>query len=90
MSKQETPQEHIHYHRDGTIWAKGEVIGDTASGYWEWYRKDGSLMRSGYFREGIQVGLWTTYNREGQVVKVTDMKDGRKGTKKTTIDPSGS
>ena len=71
-------EEFIQYHTDGSVWAKGQVIGDIPTGYWEWFRKDGTIMRSGYFHDGIQVGKWTTYDKNGAVYKVTDMKDGKK------------
>jgi antitoxin component YwqK of YwqJK toxin-antitoxin module len=64
---------YIKYHKDGSVWAKGEMVDDSMEGYWEWFRKDGSRMRSGYFKAGQQVGEWTTYSKGGRVVKVTDM-----------------
>lgn len=63
-----------HFHKDGSLWARGASVDGEMTGYWEWFRKDGSLMRSGYFDRGNQVGEWTTYDREGRVVKVTQMK----------------
>jgi hypothetical protein len=49
-------QPHVIYHKDGSIWARGEMKGDVCVGYWEWFRKDGSRMRSGSFtQEGKQV-----------------------------------
>jgi len=65
---------YVHYHKDGTVWAKGQMIDDVATGYWEWFRKDGSKLRSGYFENGKQTGEWTTYDRKGKVYKVTKMK----------------
>ena len=65
---------HIHYHKDGSVWAKGRLAGKVMVGYWEWFRKDGSRMRSGSFDKGVQVGKWTTYDRKGAVYKVTQMK----------------
>jgi len=67
-------KEHIHCHKDGSIWARGRVIGAVMTGYWEWYRKDGVRMRSGYFEKGVQCGEWTTYDRKGAVYKVTLIK----------------
>ena len=67
-------KEHVHYHKDGSIWAKGQKIDGVATGYWEWFRKDGTRMRSGYFENGGQVGQWTTYDKNGDVYKVTTMK----------------
>lgn len=66
--------EHIHYHRDGSIWAKGKLQGGTPTGYWEWFRRDGTKLRSGYFDHGEQAGEWTTYDKKGAVYKVTQMK----------------
>ena len=75
---------HIHYHRDGSIWARGEMsAAGVMSGYWEWYRKDGTKMRSGYFENGEQAGEWVTYDRKGKVVKATQMKG--KATGKTAV-----
>ncbi len=65
--------QHIEYHKDGSVWAKGEITDGVMDGYWEWFRKDGSKMRSGSFKNGEQVGEWITYNKNGKVVKVTDM-----------------
>jgi hypothetical protein len=66
---------HIHYHKDGSIWAKGTLVNGEMDGYWEWFRKGGIIMRSGYFNKGKQVGEWTTYDKEGNVHKVTKMKE---------------
>ena len=85
MSSYIQSEEYIQYHKDGSVMAKGQVIGDIPTGYWEWFRKDGTIMRSGFFLEGIQVGKWTTYDKNGAVYKVTDMKDGKKDTKSTSI-----
>jgi antitoxin component YwqK of YwqJK toxin-antitoxin module len=68
------PKSHTLYHRDGSVWAKGQTIGDVPTGYWEWFRKDGTRMRSGFFEDGKQVGEWTTYDRKGRVYKVTKTK----------------
>ncbi len=68
------PREHLHYHKDGTLWARGQMLGDVMVGYWEWFRKDGTKMRSGSFENGEQVGEWTTYDKKGKVYKVTQMK----------------
>lgn len=65
---------HIHYHKDGTIWAKGRLLGGVMVGYWEWFRKNGVRMRSGSFEKGVQSGKWTTYDQQGKVKKVTLMK----------------
>jgi antitoxin component YwqK of YwqJK toxin-antitoxin module len=67
-------QERIDYHKNGSVKAKGQVIDDVLTGYWEWFRKDGTKMRSGSFENGKQVGEWTTYDATGRVVKVTKMK----------------
>lgn len=63
-----------HYHKDGSIWAKGSMHGDTMHGYWQWFRKDGIIMRSGHFEKGQQIGDWTTYDKLGKVYKITKMK----------------
>lgn len=65
---------HTIYHKDGSIWAKGEMDGEVMEGYWEFFRKDGSKLRSGYFEKGKQVGEWTTYDREGKPLKITTFK----------------
>jgi antitoxin component YwqK of YwqJK toxin-antitoxin module len=67
-------EKHVKYHKDGSVWAKGQTRGDLPVGYWEWFRKDGTRMRSGTFDDGgNQTGEWTTYDRSGAVYKVTDM-----------------
>lgn len=68
---------HKVYHKDGSLWAKGQMTGDVMTGYWEWFRKDGSIMRTGSFDNGKQTGEWTTYDRDGKVVKVTRMKPAK-------------
>ena len=63
MPKKKAPkaEEVIHFHKDGSIRAKGQSIDGVQTGYWEWFRKSGVIMRSGHFDNGIQVGDWTTY-----------------------------
>jgi antitoxin component YwqK of YwqJK toxin-antitoxin module len=73
-SKKSSPEPYTEYHKDGSIWAKGQKLDRVLTGYWEWFRKDGTKMRSGTFKNGLQVGEWTTYDREGKVYKVTVMK----------------
>ena len=74
-AKKAKAKEHLHYHKDGTLWAKGQTTDDVMTGYWEWFRKDGSKLRSGSFdASGEQVGEWTTYDKQGEVYKVTSMK----------------
>lgn len=73
------------HHKDGSLWAKGQVIGNVPTGYWEWFRKNGTRMRSGYFRDGIPVGEWTTYDAGGAPYKVTDKKAGTPG-ERTTVE----
>ena len=69
-------KKYIHYHKDGSIWAKGQLIKGKMDGYWEWFRKSGTKMRSGYFDKGKQTGEWTTYDKEGKVYKVTQINRG--------------
>ena len=66
-------EKHIEYHKDGSVWARGDMINGECEGYWEWFRKDGTRMRSGYFEKGKQVGEWTTYDKEGNIFKVTQV-----------------
>lgn len=68
------PADHIEYHKDGSIRAKGKIQDGLLSGYWEWFRKDGTKLRSGYFEKGAQTGEWITYDQKGKVYKVTQMK----------------
>jgi len=77
-SKATNPQPHVEYHRDGSVWAKGERLHKVPVGYWEWFRKDGTKLRSGYFENGEQTGEWTTYDRQGKVYKVTRIKRKQK------------
>jgi antitoxin component YwqK of YwqJK toxin-antitoxin module len=74
MAGRPRAKKHIHYHKDGSIWATGQVRGGIMTGYWEWFRKDGTIMRTGSFENGEQAGEWTTYDKKGKVVKVTKMK----------------
>jgi len=65
---------YTEYHKDGSVWARGQKLDGVPVGFWEWFRVDGTRMRSGTFDAGEQVGEWTTYDRAGQVYKVTRMK----------------
>ena len=69
-----TTKSHIEYHKDGSVWAKGQTADGVPVGYWEWFRLDGTRMRSGHFRNGEQTGEWITYDKRGQPYKVTIMK----------------
>lgn len=66
--------EHIQYHKDGSVWARGRTLDGVPTGHWEWFRTDGTKLRSGTFENGEQTGDWTTYDRKGEVYKVTRMK----------------
>jgi len=59
------------YHKDGSLWAKGDMVEGECDGYWEWFRKDGTKTRSGHFQKGKQVGEWITYDKLGKVFKKT-------------------
>ncbi len=65
---------HIQYHKDGSVWAVGQLKDGTMTGYWQWFRKDGTKSRSGNFDNGHQAGEWITYNQSGKPHKVTQMK----------------
>lgn len=67
-------KKHVTYHKNGSVWARGQMVDGVPTGYWEWFRLDGTRMRSGTFEDGEQVGEWTTYDKDGTVVKVTKMK----------------
>lgn len=60
-----------HYHKDGSVRAKGWLRDGALDGYREWFRKDGTKLRSGHFDNGERVGEWTTYDAKGEVYKVT-------------------
>jgi antitoxin component YwqK of YwqJK toxin-antitoxin module len=75
-AKRSAAKDFVLHHKDGSLWAKGQTVGDVPTGYWEWFRKDGTKLRSGHFEDGRQTGAWTTYDRKGQVYKVTKMKPG--------------
>jgi hypothetical protein len=38
-AKKARAKQHIVYHNDGTIWAKGQMLNGVVAGYWEWFRK---------------------------------------------------
>ncbi len=73
-SQKQSTEDHIHYHKDGTVWAKGRTAQGVPTGYWEWFRKDGTKLRSGHFENGEQVGEWITYDTQGRKYKVTQIK----------------
>lgn len=64
-------KKHTHYHKDGSVWAKGSIKNGKMHGYWEWFRKDGIKMRSGHFQNGKQTGEWITYDKKGKKYKTT-------------------
>jgi antitoxin component YwqK of YwqJK toxin-antitoxin module len=80
--KKTPAQEHLHYHKDGTLWAKGQMAGHVMTGYWEWFRKDGTRLRSGHFENGEQIGEWITYDKQGKVYKMTNIKAKKPKAKK--------
>ncbi len=71
MKKKQNLKANKIYHKDGSLWAKGKMVGEKYDGYWEWFRKDGTKMRSGYFKNGKQTGEWITYDKIGKVYKTT-------------------
>ena len=72
---QKSPRnQHVHCHKDGSVWAKGMMSNGVPSGYWEWFRRDGTRLRSGHFEEGKPTGAWITYDRKGRKYKVTRIK----------------
>ena len=75
--KNNNAREHVEYHKDGSVWARGPKVDGELDGYWEWFRKDGTRMRSGHFSRGVKVGEWVTYDRKGNVYKVTNAKPVR-------------
>ncbi len=75
------PKSQKIFHRDGTLWAKGQTRDGKETGYWEWFRKYGTKLRSGYFEKGEQTGEWTTYDRKGKVYKVTTINPKTKQRK---------
>jgi antitoxin component YwqK of YwqJK toxin-antitoxin module len=81
MAEKKTSQPYVHYHKDGSVWAKGTVRNGKSDGYWEWFRRDGTRLRSGHFENGVQVGEWTTYDKKGAVYKVTIIKPSNKKIK---------
>ncbi len=75
MSTPETKgREHVEYHKDGSVRARGRKTGEVLTGYWEWFRLDGTRLRSGHFENGESAGEWITYDRRGEVYKVTRVK----------------
>lgn len=73
-AKKPKPQPHLLHHKDGSLWAQGQMLDGVATGFWMWYRKDGTQLRSGHFENGEQTGEWTTYDKHGDVYKVTTIK----------------
>jgi antitoxin component YwqK of YwqJK toxin-antitoxin module len=67
--KKSQEEQHIEYHKDGTVWAKGMRADGVLTGYWEWFRKDGTKLRSGSFEKGEQVGEWVTYDQKARSLK---------------------
>ena len=68
------PNPHTHYHKDGSLWAKGQMLDGQMHGKWEFFRKNGTMLRSGAFERGEQVGTWTTYDKAGKPYKTKLIK----------------
>lgn len=44
MPKKKTAtKQHVVYHKDGSLWARGKMINGVCEGYWEWFQKNGVL-----------------------------------------------
>lgn len=80
-TRKSATKKHVQYHRDGSVWATGQMHDGVPTGYWEWFRKDGTKLRSGHFQNGEQVGDWTTYDKRGKVYKVTTIRPKTKRAK---------
>jgi antitoxin component YwqK of YwqJK toxin-antitoxin module len=65
---------HTHHHKDGSLWARGQMLDGQMHGPWEFFRKDGTKLRSGSFDNGEQTGEWTTYDKAGKPYKTTLIK----------------
>ncbi len=68
-------QQQVIHHKDGSVWAKGDMVDEVPNGYWKWFRKDGTKLRSGYFKNGKQAGQWITYDKKGKEYKATTFKE---------------
>lgn len=65
------PVPFVKHHKDGSLWARGQMFDGRMIGYWEWFRKNGTKLRSGWFENGEQCGEWTTYDKAGMPYKTT-------------------
>ena len=72
--KHDSARPHIEYYKDGSVWAKGNMIDGVPVGYWEWFRTDGTKLGSGYYERGHKVGEWVTYDKKGRKHRVTNGK----------------
>lgn len=61
----------VKHHKDGSLWARGQMLDGRMIGYWKWFRKNGTKLRSGWFENGEQCGEWTTYDKAGMPYKTT-------------------
>ena len=76
--KHHPARQHIEYYKDGSVWAKGNMIDGVPSGYWEWFRMDGTKLGSGHYDRGQQVGEWVSYDKKGRKHRVTNLKPNSK------------
>ncbi|MGY1778064.1 hypothetical protein ACI8AV_19620 [Geodermatophilus sp. SYSU D00804] len=56
---------HEERHRDGSLRARGHVVGGRPVGCGEWFRLDGTELRSGWSDHGRPTGEWTTHDSSG-------------------------
>ncbi|NEM08578.1 hypothetical protein GCU54_21660 [Geodermatophilus normandii] len=62
---------HEERHRDGSLRARGRVVGGQLDDHREWFRLDGTVLRSGWSDRGRASGEWTTYDRTGAPYRTT-------------------
>jgi hypothetical protein len=64
-------------HKEGTIRAKGRMLGGLLHGYWEWFRNRPNQDAFRILRPR-QAGEWKTYARDGRLVRVTELRPEEK------------
>ena len=73
-TKKSKIKEHIQYHEDGSVWAKGQTLDGVPVGYWEWFRKtEGSCARA-HSRMGNKPASGQRMTRIGRSIRNPVMK----------------
>ncbi len=53
-----------YYYKDGSLKARGPVLGENMEGEWLFYRENGQIAQIGHFKNGLKHGSWIRYDKD--------------------------